>query len=129
MEENPWVVTAISALVVGIGVLAAGVTVVTAATAAWNAVLLANPAGLVVAGVTALVSALTFLAFSMGSADAETRELTKSIKESKAAYDDLTESMEPGTAVYGLARFSAEKCTRDRGKKRGTKRSYPRNGR
>lgn len=94
VEENPWVVTAISALVVGIGVLAAGVTVVTAATAAWNAVLLANPAGLVVAGVMALVSALTFLAFSMGSADAETRELTKSIKESKAAYDDLTESME-----------------------------------
>ena len=94
VEENPWVVTAISALVVGLGVLTAGVTVVTAATAAWNAVLLANPAGLVVAGVTALVSALTFLAFSMGSADAETRELTKSIKESKAAYDDLTESME-----------------------------------
>lgn len=94
VNENPWVVSAIGALVVGLGTLTVGVTVVTVATAAWNAVLLANPVGLVVAGVTALVGALAFLAVSLGSADKETQAFISGLEESKTAYDELSESIE-----------------------------------
>lgn len=94
IEENPWIVSAVTALVVGLGVLTVGVTAVTVATAAWNAILLANPVGLVVAGVVALTAAVAAFCLSIGSADAETREFVDSLKESKTAYDDLAESME-----------------------------------
>ena len=94
VEENPWIVSAISALVIGIGTLAAGVTVATAATAAFNAVLAANPVGLVVAGVVAATAALAAFCLSIGAADEDTRAFTESLEETKTAYEELSASME-----------------------------------
>ena len=93
VEENPWIVSAISALVIGVGTLAAGVTVATAATAAFNAVLAANPVGLVVAGVVAATAALAAFCLSIDSADAETKEFISTLEDSKTAYDELSASM------------------------------------
>ena len=94
VNENPWIVSAVSALVVGLGVLTVGVTAVTVATAAWNAILLANPVALVVAGVVALTAAVAAFCLSLDAADAETREFIEGLEESKTAYEELTESME-----------------------------------
>lgn len=100
VNDNPWVVQAMTALVVGLGTLAVGLTIAanaaniaTVAQAAYNAVCAANPVGLVVAGVVALGAALGTLALSMGQADEETRKLTESIKESKAAYEEAAAAM------------------------------------
>lgn len=99
VEENPWIVSAISALVIGIGTLAAGVTVATAATAAFNAVLAANPVGLVVAGVVAATAALAAFCLSIGAADEDTRAFTESLEETKTAYEELSSSMEEEQAA------------------------------
>lgn len=94
INDNPWIVSAVSALVVGLGVLTVGVTAVTVATAEWNAILLANPVGLVVAGVVALSAAVAAFCFSIGAADEETRKFIDSLDESKASYEELSASME-----------------------------------
>lgn len=101
VQENPWVVSAITALVAGISTLAVGLTIAanaaniaTIATAAWNAVLAANPVGLVVAGVVALAAAVTAFILCIGSADKETRAFCDSLKETKDAYDELSEAMD-----------------------------------
>lgn len=99
VEENPWIVSAISALVIGIGTLAAGVTVATAATAAFNAALAANPVGLVVAGVVAATAALAAFCLSIGAADEDTRAFTESLEETKTAYEELSASMEEEQAA------------------------------
>lgn len=99
VEENPWIVSAISALVIGIGTLAAGVTVATAATAAFNAVLAANPVGLVVAGVVAATAAIAAFCLSIGAADEDTRAFTESLEETKTAYEELSASMEEEQAA------------------------------
>lgn len=99
VEENPWIVSAISALVIGIGTLAAGVTIATAATAAFNAVLAANPVGLVVAGVVAATAALAAFCLSIGAADEDTRAFTESLEETKTAYEELSASMEEEQAA------------------------------
>lgn len=101
VEENPWVVSAVTALVVGLGVLAAGLAIATvgasAATTAFAALataMVAHPVGMVVAAVVALTAALAAFCLSATSADKETKKLTKSLKESKEAYQDLQEEMQ-----------------------------------
>lgn len=93
VTQNPWIVSAISALTIGIGTLTVGIAGATAAVAAWNAVMAVNPTILVAAGVTALVAAIGTFIVSTTSADDETKEFTASLQESKTAYDDLTASM------------------------------------
>lgn len=93
IDKNPWIVSAVAALVAGLTVLTVGITAVTVATAAWNAILLANPVALVVAGVVALTAAVAAFIISINSADEDTRAFTASLQESKEAYDDLAESM------------------------------------
>lgn len=69
VNENPWLVKAITATTVGIGTLAAGVTlaanaasIAAVAQGVLNAVMAQIPAFLVAAGVTALVAAIgTFI--------------------------------------------------------------------
>ena len=58
IERFPWIGRLIGGVAVGLGTFAAGVGIVTAATWAWNAALLANPIGLVVAGVVGAVAML-----------------------------------------------------------------------
>lgn len=100
VNENPWVVKAITAVTVGIGTLAAGVTlaanaanIAAVAHGVLNAVMSANPAFLVAAGVTALVAAIGTFILTLDSADEETKAFTESLQENKTAYEELSSSM------------------------------------
>ena len=100
VEQNPWIVGAVSAVTAGIGTMTVGLTlaanassIAATAQAALNAVMNANPAFLVATGLTALVAAVTAYSLATGSADNETKTLTKSLKESKKAYEDLRDTL------------------------------------
>lgn len=101
VNENPWLVQALTAVTTGITVLTVGIVGYEAATklaavaqGVLNAVMDANPVFLLVTGITALVAAVGAFILTMGQADEETRAFTESLKESKQAYDDLSSSME-----------------------------------
>ena len=101
VEENPWVVAAITGVTVALGALTVG----TAALAAANApavitaikgaldLLSANPVILVTAALVGLGAAVGVWVSSVGDAESSTHAFTKSLQESKAAYDDLMASM------------------------------------
>ena len=93
-NEHPAVVKAVAAVVIGLGTLAAGVTAVVAATAALDVVMAANPIGLIAAATVAAVAAVGAFAFMMTSASEETKAFTGSLQETKAAYEELSETME-----------------------------------
>ena len=93
-NEHPAVVKAVAAVVIGLGTLAAGVTAVVAATAALDVVMEANPIGLIAAATVAAVAAVGAFAFMMTSASEETKAFTGSLQETKAAYEELSETME-----------------------------------
>lgn len=93
-NEHPAVVKAVAAVVVGLGTLAAGVTAVVAATAALDVVMAANPIGLIAAATVAAVAAVGAFAFMMTSASEETKAFTGSLQDTKAAYEELSETME-----------------------------------
>ncbi|MCH5352949.1 MAG: phage tail tape measure protein [Acutalibacter sp.] len=101
VEENPWLVQAITAVTTGISVLTLGIAGYTAVTKlaaiaqeALNAIMEANPAFLVVTGITALTGAIAALALTAEREGQELRELMDSIQESKEAYEELTASMQ-----------------------------------
>lgn len=93
-NEHPAVVKAVAAVVIGLGTLAAGVTAVVAATAALDVVMAANPIGLIAAATVAAVAAVGAFAFMMTSASEETKAFTGSLQDTKAAYEELSETME-----------------------------------
>lgn len=115
VNENPWVVKAITAVVVGLGTLAAGITlaanaanIAAVATGILNAVMAANPAFLVAAGVTALVAAIGTFILTLDSADEETKAFTESLEETKNAYDELASSMESQQATTAATAAALE---------------------
>lgn len=115
VNENPWVVKAITAVVVGLGTLAAGITlaanaanIAAVATGILNAVMAANPAFLVAAGVTALVAAIGTFILTLDSADEETKAFTESLEETKNAYDELASSMESEQATTAATAAALE---------------------
>lgn len=100
VEANPDVVGAVTALAIGLGTLAVGVTgVATASTVAkpaidaLNTAIGANPVGMIAAACVAAVSAIGAFAAIMGSAGDEAAEFSQGLRDSKAAYDDLMSSM------------------------------------
>lgn len=100
VNENPWIVSALVAVGSGIATLTVGITlaanaanIASIATAALNAVMAANPAFLVAAGVTALVAAIATFVLTLDDADEETRAFTKSLQETKTAYEELSATM------------------------------------
>lgn len=101
VEEHPWVVQAAAGAAGAIGLLAAGLGAYTAAAAAASAVqatLNTTMSLCPVVAVTAAAGALVAVMASAAARTAEIREgtkkLTKSLKESKAAYEELTAAME-----------------------------------
>lgn len=100
LETCPALVPILSGLVASAGALAAafaGFTIVKSITpmlTAFNAALAANPAGAVAVGVVGLISALTVLSAQCENAGAEAQALTKSLQDSRAAYEELSASME-----------------------------------
>ncbi|MCI9366867.1 MAG: phage tail tape measure protein [Oscillospiraceae bacterium] len=100
VEGNPWVVGAIVGTTAAFGALTAGVILyekraelAAAKTALLNAVMNANPAVFIVAGIIGLATAIGTYIASVDDADKETKEFTQSLKESREAYEELTGSM------------------------------------
>lgn len=101
VSENEWVVGAVVGLTAAFGALTAGVIIyekrtelATAKTAILNAVMNANPAVFVASAMIGLVTAIGIYSASIDDAGGDTREFTKSLKESKQAYEELMDSME-----------------------------------
>lgn len=101
VKESPWIVNAVIGVTAGFGALAAGITLyehaaelAAAKTAILNAVMTANPAVFVVAGIVGLVAAVGTYIASINSAGEETKAFVESLEESKTAYEDLSAAME-----------------------------------
>lgn len=101
VQESPWIVNAVIGVTAGFGTMAAGVTIyehaaelAAAKTAILNAVMNANPAIFVVAGIVGLVAAVGTYIASISSADEETKAFMESLEDSKTAYEDLSAAME-----------------------------------
>lgn len=101
VEENPWLVQAIAGAAGAIGLLAAGMAAYTAVAAAAEAVtgrlkltMSLCPIAAVAAAAGALVAVMANAAARTAEISEGTRNLTKSLKETKAAYEELAASME-----------------------------------
>ncbi len=100
VKENPWIVNAvvgltaaIAALVLGVGALAAAPAIIGAVNAAL-ALLAANPVVAVTAAVVGLGVAIASWITTSKEADEETKEFKKSLEDTKAAYEELSSTME-----------------------------------
>lgn len=99
VSENEWVVGAVVGLTAALGALVVGIGGLAAAPAVINAVhtaltmLAANPVVAVTAAVVGLTAAFATWAASLGDETESTKEFTKSLQESKQAYEDLMDAM------------------------------------
>lgn len=108
VQEHPAVVAAVTAIAIGVAVFAGGLAAYTiatniaaVATAAWNAILLANPVFLIITGVVALTAAVVALVAVLASQNDEYEAMTET---SKAQYDQLqalNSEYEEACAKYG----------------------------
>lgn len=101
IEENPWLVQAITGAVGAIGLLAAGLTAYTvvsktakAVQDALNLSMSLCPAVAVAAAIGALVVVLGNLAASSSDADNSTKKLVESLGESRKAYEGASAALE-----------------------------------
>lgn len=101
VEESPWIVNAIIGVTAGFGTMAAAVAIyehkaelAAAKTAILNAVMNANPAVFVAAGIVGLVAAVGSYIASIDSAGEETKAFIESLEDSKTAYEELSAAME-----------------------------------
>lgn len=101
IEENPWLVQAITGAVGAIGLLAAGLTAYTVVSKAAKAVqdalnlsMSLCPAVAVAAAIGALVVVLGNLAASSSDADNSTKKLVESLGESRKAYEGASAALE-----------------------------------
>ena len=99
VNDNPWIVSAITgvtaaiaALSMGVAALAAGPKIIAALKVALD-LLTANPIVAVAAAVVGLTVALGSWIASLDDADAETQAFTESLKETKTAYEELSATM------------------------------------
>ncbi len=99
VSDNPWIVgavtgvtTALAALAIGVGALAAAPAIIGALSTALN-LLMANPIIGVTAALVGLATAIGTWAASLDDADKKTQDFTDSLKDSKDAYEDLNDSM------------------------------------
>ncbi|GHU92939.1 hypothetical protein FACS1894208_01210 [Clostridia bacterium] len=95
VEDNPWVIGAITGLVGALGTLVTAVgglmvlEKIIPLVKLFGATLGANPAIAVAAAVAGLITALVILAEDTSEAYSETKKLNEEMKASKKAYDDL----------------------------------------
>lgn len=100
VSENEWIVSVIVGLTSAVGALVAGfagfsiLKTITPMITAFNTALAANPIGAVAIAVVGVVAALGTLAATMENTSGETKEFTKSLKESKQAYEELQDAMD-----------------------------------
>lgn len=92
VEENPWVVDAITALSVALGVAAGALLAAKAAALAFSTALntiKAHPVFAVISAIVSLSSAVAVLSLSTESASDATYDFIDSLEDSKKAYKDL----------------------------------------
>ncbi len=101
VEENPWVVGAITSVTTAMAALAIGVGGYTAATklaipmiGQFTAALMTNPVGQVAVGVTALVSALAGLTIAFANAEPPEDRYKEKLIAARQATNDLEEAIE-----------------------------------
>lgn len=99
VNQNPWIVGAVTgvtaalgALVVGVGALAAAPAIIAALNGAL-ALLAANPVVAVTAAVVGLAAAIGTWAASLDDASENTQTFIGSLGDTKAAYEELSETM------------------------------------
>lgn len=120
IEENPWIVSAISAVAASLGVLTGAVTGYTVVTKvaiplikAFNTALAQNPAGLAALAVTTLVAAVGTFVATLPKATSEVKELTDSLEASRKAYEEtqaaLSEQKDNTLATAAAIESLAEK--------------------
>lgn len=95
IEQNPWLVSAISGVAAALGVLTVAVAGYTVAVnviiplvKAFNAALASNPIGMVALAVSTLVAAVGTFAATLPRASEEVLTLKNSLEESRKAYED-----------------------------------------
>lgn len=101
VEQNPWLIGAISGIATGLGVLTVAITGFTVVTRLakdmileFGKALASNPFGLAATAISVLVATLGPLIVQIASAKTETDKFIDSLKESKKAYEELTGSIE-----------------------------------
>lgn len=102
IKQHPWIVQALTAVTIGVGALAAGVTgytlvvniakLVTEAFAA-TATVAVGPIMLVGAALAALIAAIALFSTSTDDATARTKELTKSVQDSREAFQETADGI------------------------------------
>lgn len=100
VDENPWLVQAITGAVGAVALLAGGLTAYAAVTAAAKAVqdalnlsMSLCPAVAIAAAIGALVVVVGSWVASLDDADENTKAFTESLKETKTAYEELSATM------------------------------------
>lgn len=94
IQQNPWLVQAITGVASALTVLVGGVTALmvieklTPLIAKFNLVLAANPAVFVAAAIAGLITALTLFSASAEDSQSKVAALTKEMQESKKAYEE-----------------------------------------
>lgn len=106
IEENPWLVQALTGAVGAVLILGGALTTYTAITTAAKAIqdalnlsMTLCPAVAVAAAIGALVVVVGSWIASVGSADEETKAFTESLTETKTAYEELSATMETEQAT------------------------------
>lgn len=106
VDENPWLVQAITGAVGAVALLAGGLTAYAAVTAAAKAVqdalnlsMSLCPAVAIAAAIGALVVVVGSWVASLDDADESTKAFTESLEETKTAYEELSASMEEEQAA------------------------------
>ncbi len=100
VSENEWVVSVIVGLTAALGALVAGfagfsiLSTITPLIKDFTLALAANPIGAVAIAVVGVVAALGTLAATMENTSGETKKFTKSLQESKQAYEELQDAMD-----------------------------------
>lgn len=106
VDENPWLVQAITGAIGAVALLAGGLTAYAAVTAAAKAVqdalnlsMSLCPAVAIAAAIGALVVVVGSWVASLDDADESTKAFTESLEETKTAYEELSASMEEEQAA------------------------------
>ncbi len=119
IEENPWLVQALTGVTAGIMALAASVTAYTAATRygsivteAFHAALNKCPAIFAASAMVALITAVGAYAAAAGEASEENRELLDGLEESRKAFEEAAEGVQKESdnilaSVTALERLAA----------------------
>lgn len=114
IDDNPEVVAALSAILIGVTVAAGGIAiytvgtkVATVATAAFNAMMEANPAILALTGIVALAAAIGAFIFMTDDATKSGEKLTKASQDQYDELEDLKSQYDDVCEKYGDTSYQA----------------------